>query len=563
MLTIFLSDNSLTLCFSALQYKRALDHAFEALEELVTDEPDDGQYEYWRDLNTSSRPFFGRASLATEKLVNIWHRQKKFEESLELLTSLNRGDNGYVGTRLGAIVSANALDSDFQLHLRALGDNLKAFESLDQAYDSALEITDEDDLNAILALRVSQGWLTWICGHSTEAQDRAFDIWEARVIDWIVPDDVDESWSIYQARSGAARKMPRLLLERVKQLGPSTPSAVPYVERLETAAQWDESVIRGPNKSPKLSLARCYHLANDDSHAKEVLADRMKSIFQDWDEDPGSWWQHILLAHTLTVIDDDVNALAAWQLLAPSLSPPKTQADGSDDKQAKDGDKSEEDINGSDTDEANGSSQEDSEEEDSDKESQATGGAKASEGSDKVSEAVDADDEVHEEDDDQNSVSQEAQSDDSHGNEESAAPNDTTGEVTSGLKGWLHSFCDGCGIGWTYVDDIYVCKDCLDVQLEPNCHEKLLNGDLDPTICSKDHDFLYIPPFNQENWRLLVKDDMMVVGDKIMPRKEWLNDIRKQWSVERETLEKTKQLSLSVRAIEKFWRIVQRRRAQA
>lgn len=127
------------------------------------------------------------------------------------------------------------------------------------------------------------------------------------------------------------------------------------------------------------------------------------------------------------------------------------------------------------------------------------------------------------------------------------------------LRGWLHSYCDGCGTSWTYVDNIYCCKDCLDVQLEPNCYAALKTGTLDPKICGKDHEFLHIPPFDEAEWRALATEDNVRVGNRVMPRKEWLKDIKNQWGIDTES---RRQLITAVSVIERFRKIVLSKRRQ-
>lgn len=116
----------------------------------------------------------------------------------------------------------------------------------------------------------------------------------------------------------------------------------------------------------------------------------------------------------------------------------------------------------------------------------------------------------------------------------------------SKLEGNMHNHCDGeCGVEWTYADDMYICKDCLDVQFDPDCYQKLKKGELDINICGTDHAHLHVPPFDEEGWRKMPKDHMMVGGTPT-PRKEWIDRIKKNWLVDEESIK-------SVDTIQRAW----------
>jgi hypothetical protein len=87
--------------------------------------------------------------------------------------------------------------------------------------------------------------------------------------------------------------------------------------------------------------------------------------------------------------------------------------------------------------------------------------------------------------------------------------------------------------------DCWDCKHCLCVQLCTPCHDKVVAEELSPLICSKDHDFLYLPKFDEELWATL-PDNHIVVGGKSMPREDWLNQFRERWGVKQEQIDSYK-----------------------
>jgi hypothetical protein len=48
------------------------------------------------------------------------------------------------------------------------------------------------------------------------------------------------------------------------------------------------------------------------------------------------------------------------------------------------------------------------------------------------------------------------------------------------LEGPVGYNCDGrCGTSWSYADDIYVCRECKDVQFDKGCFDSLKAGTLE------------------------------------------------------------------------------------
>ena len=98
-------------------------------------------------------------------------------------------------------------------------------------------------------------------------------------------------------------------------------------------------------------------------------------------------------------------------------------------------------------------------------------------------------------------------------------------------QGPLHNYCDGhCGTNWTYADDLYVCKDCFDVQFCSSCVDLLQKGTLASYICDREHEFLHVPKWNFDRAEELGKDNVSI-GGKVMPIEEWLDIIRKDWGI--------------------------------
>jgi hypothetical protein len=94
-------------------------------------------------------------------------------------------------------------------------------------------------------------------------------------------------------------------------------------------------------------------------------------------------------------------------------------------------------------------------------------------------------------------------------------------------------FCDGdCGRSWDYADDIWVCRDCLCVQLDTGCLEKLRRIELPITICNPKHEHLHVLSFDKHAWKGISSADL-IVGSEVMSRDAWLSMLEQEWCIEK------------------------------
>jgi hypothetical protein len=100
-------------------------------------------------------------------------------------------------------------------------------------------------------------------------------------------------------------------------------------------------------------------------------------------------------------------------------------------------------------------------------------------------------------------------------------------------------WCDGdCETQWKdMLADCWACKNCLCVQLCSPCHQKLQMDELHPLVCSKDHTFLYIPQFNQDLWKMTTSEMTIINGNTVVPRKEWINQLRDKLDMQQESID--------------------------
>ena len=99
------------------------------------------------------------------------------------------------------------------------------------------------------------------------------------------------------------------------------------------------------------------------------------------------------------------------------------------------------------------------------------------------------------------------------------------------LEGNLQYFCDGyCGVEWTFGDDIYVCKDCLDVMFCAPCHERLHGDELGENVCGPKHEHLHVPSFDADEAQARGKTNVRY-KDEVVPVSEWLDHLRNEWKM--------------------------------
>jgi tetratricopeptide (TPR) repeat protein len=110
---------------------------------------------------------------------------------------------------------------------------------------------------------------------------------------------------------------------------------------------------------------------------------------------------------------------------------------------------------------------------------------------------------------------------------------DAEDEKTSdGLRGPMFCYCDGeCGTTWTVADDLYICRECDDVQFDLRCLNKLREGTLKRRVCGKDHDMLHVPAYDAAE-RQRIGDGNALIGEEIVSMSEWLQRIKEKWGLE-------------------------------
>ncbi|PGG99903.1 hypothetical protein AJ79_08385 [Helicocarpus griseus UAMH5409] len=274
------------------------------------------------------------------------------------------------------------------------------------------------------------------------------------------------------------------------------------------------------NTTLAITLARCYLLMGKEEQARETLKREVKTGLDLLsDEDPDNDFQgYQKLATTFHHINDDVNSLAAWWLLGPSM-------DESEERNQTEESQNQKDVVGKQTPDA-----------EDEVESQDEDGRPGKE-AERITSAREL------EDDEKSDIAglqlPNEKSDISETEDENASIASQDLEplpaVTVIDDQKVSIFCKGdfdCNLAWFHAFDVYVCKDCADVYMCRDCIEKHRAGtiscSLHDGICNSSHEFLYVPMHDWDEIRRAPKGHVKANG-KFMPIADWLNNIRAEW----------------------------------
>ncbi|KAF9639191.1 putative neutral amino acid permease protein [Lasiodiplodia theobromae] len=332
------------------------------------------------------------------------------------------------------------------------------------------------------------------------------------------------AWTLYCS----ARALSSIYLHYAKSVGVSGSDSDQWTKKLRTlvdaqSAQASSTGEGGP-VATTLVLGRVLHLAGKESEAREATRGYVRVALNLLDDDdPDNDTQaYLMLGEALAPLDDDVNALAAWGVIRPWEVGKKSdgkEGKAEDEAGGEGGDKGEE------TAEKQKGVERHTEQNDSknDEADEATADTEPP----KIIRTLDADD-----------TGPKSSTDDGKQGIPISPGDGTaaTGEEPPPprLDGPLGNYCDGnCNTTWEYPDDIYVCKDCIDVQFCAVCFDKVRTGTLERQICGRDHAFLHVP-----RWTDIAAADkaaggvpkgFMRVGNEVLAIKDWINGIRVKW----------------------------------
>ena len=483
-------------------------------------------------------------------MTEAWYNLGKFADTISLLLKLSERSDSDTGSWLAALFTDYSSEDTFHARISTAALNSEQIQTVREKYEHAIEMARSRDsgAEAFVMLRCYLGSLLWRHG-SDEEGDVALKLWEENVMG-IGPGDTTDS-DVMWVRSLSARVLGSALLDRARQAGLSTPmnpQAALYAARLQKLADENHDVTRVPTMDMRLTLARLYHLAGDDSCAKDKIRDYLTVAFRMTEEDENRVEGYKRVASALQAIDDDVNAIATWRLIEPDEPEAEETAE---DETAEEGTAGEETAE----EETKGVQQDGNEEDQAAEETEdelPNGTADQAADETEQQEEKEAEDKADDEAAETNGINGEA--DATHEADSEDKPTEET-STKDKLIGPLQNHCDGaCGTIWNYADDFWACKDCLDVWFDTKCHDQLVKGELDMNICASHHSHIHVPALDIDLWRQKPKDQMYV-GDTLFSRDEWVQGIKKAWQIDEESLNAKQKFIRAANKIQKAWRV--------
>jgi tetratricopeptide (TPR) repeat protein len=408
----------------------------------------------------------------------IWNEVGDNAAMLSFLRELK--DNTKAGKGLSYWLGSIIGSSDtLQEHLIKAAKQLGAIEEISQLYR---EVTEPKALGQDTGAEPPQAVNTNIKSlrffqatlrfHGSHHE--ALEIWEELI------SKPDDTWNDYWLAYRTFRVLARALLDRGAgessgQSGATSPSS--YMSRLKSLCNSNQPIIRGSRQSvhdPHICLIRLHLLNGDKTLADKDARRLLRAVFDQWPTD-----------------SNDESLLRRFGVLAQNLTVYGLEEDAVAAWQALKPRNS--------TDKAVAD----------ELESPAPLAAGEEEGSDHSS-ATDA----------------------SSATLQAPSPPETKREAYVS-----HYSCDSCNLCWTHMlIDCWACRNCLCVQLCTPCHKTLLDDDMDPLVCNKQHEFLYLPKFDAEQWSSM-PDGMILVGGNLVAQEQWLDHIRERWDVQQEQID--------------------------
>ncbi|KAI9667919.1 MAG: hypothetical protein M1821_000739 [Bathelium mastoideum] len=325
-------------------------------------------------------------------------------------------------------------------------------------------------------------------GGGTAEQEEAVQLWE-RIINMAKAEN-----DLYMPQIFSARRLARIYIAKAAEAGRDSAVANEMFNKLQGFAlaaneedsddnYWGGGLSRREVRS---LLGRYYTRIGDVERAKEQLRPAVEvSIKLLSDEDPDNDYQaYLKLGDAFMDFNDDVNAIAAWSLIQPTEGVERLLAPLKSAPNAKG-------------------------------RISPVNDTKAATNSESV----------------ENKMTDDSQGRDEQSPSRTHLRRSNTIGFGRKLSGPLSYSCDGrCGTDWTYADDFYVCRECIDVQFDAPCLEKLRQGEIKRDICDKNHKFLHVPAWSLESAKRAAEDKVLV-GEEVLEKDAWLDGIKKEWRI--------------------------------
>ncbi|KAK2880197.1 hypothetical protein FQN49_000471 [Arthroderma sp. PD_2] len=481
--------------------------------------------------------------------LELLEKQEKYSEMIETLQDLRGKKNSKGQNRLAAMHHQYANKDEYFTRLIDAG---RACDRMDVIREGIQDALAPENTAGIIPYIIA--WLNHFLARvlyydprSDADRTEAIKLW-AHIVN-------KSARKIYigneaEVLDATTEQLGEVYLHQAVDAGIGTPTAQEYFTKLMgLLPQGDDRSQLFTCQNLKFPIARLQYLMDQKEKATETLRGYIKvALDLLCDDDESNDWDAFLKLTNVAYVEDDVNALAAWSLLGPSEpaeEEEEEEEEGEEEEEAgqepqeptveqEEGDQTDDSKvqTGLETNEmspaADGSSNE------------GVTDPKVAEVAEEVKEIEVTEIEVKEVE-----VKEEAEAAEIEVQDEGEAEGEAEGEEDDDeeeeeeeeeveVAGPIELSCDGdCGTEWTYANDFYACRDCLDVQFCPPCHESLKAGTLDVKVCGTKHQFLHVPPWDAEAAEAVPKGSVRV-GEEIILITDWVKRFRAQWGIKEE-----------------------------
>lgn len=443
-------------------------------------------------------------------VMEQYHSQRRWSDILALLETTQREPTGDPQNLADMMVDLASQDNLHEILLQTTIETGQ-FDLMEKMYETAIETAMKRQVcTSLYYLRYYYANAVY---QQPESEERAIGLWELALKD----DLPRTALEVEDILPDLTRKLAPLYLRRARSAERDPNVARTYLERISgiLPAETSENNIVFP---AKLYLARYYYAQGDKLRAKQIARSVVKMALEilsdgDWDNDYLAYWRLLLV---FLPLEDDKNAHAAVALAGlvgyqPSGPPPEEL------KQQQEQSEPFLDITRRTTEpKPIASSQEEETTPENQKEDQQQ---HQHHSLSKMREIL----KRHS----LREKSQKHKQGSSHQNNHNHDNNNNNRTIPP-QSGPVFAVCDAnCGHGWTTASEMWWCRECINLTLDQSCYQRLKNGMLQLNICDRQHEFLFIPKWDEEKMR--VRKGLVPYGEGAISLDEWKRVIWREY----------------------------------
>ena len=446
------------------------------------------------------------------------------EQILELLDSLGAQVDSRTGNdRLTQLLLTRADDEDEHGIISQYARKLRLADRIRSSYEEAIKIAAKNGslganvergkqlqpLEAVIWLKHSLASLLHRYSDSRTDILSAMRIWEELVLTPVPPSLLG---NLLNSLMQAADRVALFYLSEARAAGPDSEIASTFVKKVKSHFGDRADGLPCLMEPEELDSMLAYYYASigQEGKAREMLKTNVElgvALLSD-EDDLNDHIGLMKLANSFMRLGDDENALAAWSLIAPDKNLPPAAANSRNPQQGNSTDPLElatTHLESSDSPRKSPTNPLESS-------TNGTSPLHSAETPDHIaSNGVLASDAVS----------------------RPALSHTQTSRTKEKPKGPLEYYCEcyNCNTTFSFADNFWVCKQCINVFFAPICFEKLCTDKLRRHVCDKSHDFFFVPPWDFEKARKLGRGNVQV-GEEVVTVKDWVESIRREWGIQ-------------------------------